>query len=325
MAIIRNIKRRVFPTHVWIIKDAPGALVNLRHLRNKYETNRDIKYWATWFLLKSLTTSGNIQNWIYQKEYLLEWLEMNEQTFRAQLHWLKKEELLQVDKLTHNLRLCSYEAAAEKLGITFEGVYRVDYKPGDRKQSFQYILRTEEIEENKELQLSTLINKIDKNPSFKNELLYMMVQHGADQNRLYMDRKYFANRLLKLQIKAFSEGSEIFSYISTYRADLNRGVKKIKQHHAYKSTQSVSYMKRKLFQMGVARIVKVITESEHRCRLYIPAEADTPKNKQHGGMRDGYKYVPGEKKTVWFLTDQVSRTYATNIDHVNLKNEKKTA
>ena len=69
---VRHMIRSKYPEKVQILRGEPAALVSLRHLRTTYETNRDIKYWATWFLLKALTTTSYIQHWTSQNHYYLE-------------------------------------------------------------------------------------------------------------------------------------------------------------------------------------------------------------------------------------------------------------
>lgn len=327
---IRHISRRVYPQKVSILINAPAALVNERHEhgeKKKYQTNRHIKYWSTYFLLKSLTTTSFIQHWVSQKKYILHWLQMNENTFRHHLAWLKEQGLCEIDKHTKSIKLCSYDHAAEQLGIINDGLITIAYDPGvlKGKQVFQYIIRVEEIEANKLLQLETLTYKLNKNPSLKNDLLYHMVKLGADQRRLYMDAKYFAWRLLKTQAHHFKEGTDILAYLMTLRADINRGVKRISKHHGYKSTSSVSYMKRRMLRLKLVDIYKLTVESTARGRFYIPLEQDTPDSKNRGGAREGFKYLPKRKSTAWFLTDQVKRLYRADINNQTQKNQKYAA
>lgn len=317
-----------YPVSVPIIKGAPPALVSRRHLRTKYHTNQEIKYWASFFLLKSLTTASLIQNWVGQKDYLLTWLQMNENTFRKCLKWMKENELAVVDKLTYNIRLCSYEAAAGVLGIEYEGTYNVTFDPEKHKakQSFQYLLRTEEFEFEKNRQLTALMSKIDKNPSLKEDLLYYLIQFGADYERLHADPAYYAQRLLLMQVRMFQSGSDIFEYImSKVRADLNRSAKLIKSHHGYRSCQSVAYMKRKMLSTGFATIGRYSITSKTRMRFYFPAQADTPKHKVRDGMQEGYKWLKGMKQPMWVLTDQIARAYKADPLLEKSKNLKNAA
>jgi len=319
---LRHIGHRKYPGTVKLLIGAPAALVSRRHLRNNYQTNQEIKYWSTWFLLKSLTTTSYIQHWISQREYLLAWLQMNENTFRRHLAWLKSMDLLELDKKNYSIRLCGYQHAAEIMEISYEGIYEVGFDPINKtpgKQTFQYVLRTEEFEHHKNRQASALMYKIDHNPSsLKDDLLYYLLQAGADYHRLQADPAYYADRLLRLQIRFFKEGSELFQYIMSFRADINRGAKLIKKHHQYKSCQSVAYMKRKMLKLGIASIWKVAMESEARMRFYIPAQEDTAPNRIRNGMQEGYKWLKEAKSTMWVLTDQVKRQYPSNLNKPTL-------
>lgn len=329
-------KRRNYPKQVAIITGAPAVLVAMRQTRGRYvtcgkayQTNRDIKYWATWFLLKSLTSTSYIQYWVQQKKDLLHWLQLNENTFRRHLAWLKENGLVEISKLNYSIRLCSYEKAAGILGIEYDGTYPAEFNPDKckGKQTFAYLLRVEEFEHHKNRQLAALMYKIDKNPLLKNDLLYHLIQFGADYQRLQADKAYYAERLLRLQIRLFREGSDIFQYIMKLRADVNRGAKLIKQHHQYRSCQSVAYLKRKMQDLGLARVWSIAIESEARMRFRIPAQPDTPPGRIINGEQDGYKWVKDSKKTMWRLTDQVSRMYKAGLTINNLisKNQKHAA
>lgn len=333
---VRHISKRKYPKQVAILSGAPAVLVAMREQRGQhvihgkaYDTNRHIKYWATWFLLKSLTSTSYIQHWIHQKKHLLHWLQLNENTFRRHLAWLKENGLAETSKINHSIRLCSYEKAASVLGIEYDGTYPVSFNPDKckGKQTFAYLLRVEEFEHHKQRQLAALMYKIDNNLSLKNDLLYHLIQFGADYNRLQSDPAYYAERLLRLQIRLFRDGSDIFQYIMQLRADVNRGAKKIKQHHQYRSCQSVAYMKRKISALGLARVWSIAIESDARMRFSIPAQADTPIGRTRNGMQDGYKWVKDKGKTMWRLTDQVSRLYDAQMitNELMYKNQKNVA
>lgn len=314
---IIDMHARPHPTAVKVIVGAPAVLVTRRSQygeKSRYSTNREIKYWSTWFLLKSLTTTSVIKNWTAQKAFILEYLHLNENTLRAHLSWLKQEKLITIDRGSRQITMISYKKAAELLDLTFNGVYTVSYnhldkKLVDEKQPFQYLLRMEECEHHKQRQAEAVAYKLDNNPLYKEDMYYQLIQIGADGIRLRRDPEYFRERLLVLQKLFFLRGSEILSYVMTVRADINRGVRKIKAHHGYRSAQSVSYFKRRMAQMGLARIRKDFVISEARSRLYVPAEGDTPPQKVRGGVRDGYVYNRLTKATVWILCDQIARAY----------------
>lgn len=289
-----------YPAHVPVLIGAPEELVTHRELRNKYQTNRHIKTWACWFQLKALTTSNKIQNWYKQLDHLLPFLQMNENTLRRRLCEMIELQLITV--VDGDIYLISYEKAAALLNIPYAGTIKVEYNPTkhEGKQIFQYLLRSEEMRSAQLRQLDALLYHLDQNPLLKKTLHILLVKAGADDQRLYKEPRYYQERLLQLQMQYFKEGSELLDNIMLHRADINRGVKKIQENHAYKATQSASYLKKRLYKLRLIQVEKVCVESKQRSRLYIP-DGDT--------RRDGYKYVAATKRTAWFLTDQINFTY----------------
>jgi len=265
-----------------------------------YYTNTEIKTYAVYFLLKSLTTSGKIFNWtnVINKSLLLEWCQMNENTFRSRLSELKSFGLCTIEKETKNITLVSYKKAADILGIEYKGTHTIKYNPYiyAGKQVFQYIIRAEEFRSEQQRQLEAFSFHLEKNPSLRNDLYYMLIQFGADSSRLN-DAAYFAERLLQLQIKSFVEGSEILEYITQRCADMNRSVNKIQDDHTYKSKASVSYLKKKMASLRIINVQHVCNISTARSRLYI---ADGERK------RDAYRWLKKQKVTAWVLCDQIT-------------------
>lgn len=304
-----------------VINGAAKALVSERQLRNKYETNREIKYWSTFFLLKALTTSGDIQNWRSQRQLILSWLQMNEPTFYNQLKILKEKKLLTVDK-AFNITLISNRDACTILDIEYTGITLLPYNPcqNEGKQIFQYFLRAEELRSKQEDQLEGLAYHLNKNPLLRNDLHWLLVHQGANPDKLVTDKKYLQERLLKLQLNYFRHGSKILEYAFSRRADINRSVNRIKEDHCYKSARSVSYMKMRMKKLKLILVEKICTISKERERIYVP---DASKK---NGVRDGYKWLRKAKETAWFLCDQISITYLPIKTYSNdRKIEKKAA
>ena len=306
--------------YVAVIAGACDVLVTHREIRNKYQTNRSIKTWATYFLLKSLTASGILRDWTSQKQTILSYCKMTENCFRARLAELQQLQLITLQK-NRSIKLTSFETAADILGIAYEGTIKIEYNenlPG--KQIFQYFLRAEEIRSNQHKQLKALWYYANKQPLLKDALTQMLQQQlGSDVKQLQNNLSYFQQQLLQLQQNAFKEGSPLLEIIHTFRADINRSVACMKDHHSYRSKQSVSYMKKVMKKMEIITVQKVCIESTNRARLYVPAENGKRR-------RDAYKYIESRKTTAWFLTDQINFTY--NTEQKNPKqndNEKKRA
>ena len=288
---------------VAVLHGAPQELCSHRELRHKYQTNRSIKTWATFFMLKSLTPSGYLKNWQAQKQDLLAFCKMNDGTFRARLAEMQKLNLLTIEG-KNNLALTSYKKAASILGIEYQGTYKIFYDTTLKgTQVFQYILRAEEVRSNQNLQLEALRYNADKNPLLLATLTPLLARQGCNMQKLQTCKHYFQEQLLLLQQQAFREGSAIVSIIHQLRADINRSVQKIKEHHQYKSAQSVSYMKRRMHELAIMTITKKFIVSKERTRLYVPD--GTPHK------RDGYKWLPHQQATAWVLTDQLQHLYKT--------------
>jgi hypothetical protein len=297
-----------FPQSVRILRGCSTELVGRRSRIAEYETNNEIKYWATWFLLKGLSDSGCIKQWTKQKPFILNWVKMRERTFRTQLSWLVKERLLMIDKHTHSIRLVSYYKAAQILGIEYRGVYSINYEPNkyNGKQSFRFFLIAEEFRYHQQQQSAAIMLKLDNNPALRKDLICLLTKEGCDNNRLQTQPDYFIERLLQLQIRFFKDGSDILAYVFTLRADTNRGVKKIQKDHNYRSPQSVSYLKRCMFRRGIIKVQKICVESSCRSRIYF-------RNKQTGSHEEGYKWLATSKNTAFFLCDQVKMNYEVII------------
>ena len=312
MAKVRTIRPQciteLHPDEVYkvpVLKGAPQLLVSERHLRNVYHTNRDIKYWSVYFLLKAMTTSGDIQDWRGQRKLILDFLQIGaESTFYRYLNKLQEMRLLTVDDC-YNIRLVSYKDAADIMGLYYEGLIHIPYNPYKNagKQIFQYFLRAEEIRQNQCKQLDALVYHLDNNPPLRNILLMLLVKAGADQQRMLKEKKYFQERLLELQKASFRHGSDILRELFEHRADINRGVRGIQGHHDYKHQTSVSYLKRRLFDLKLVSVKKISIESKCRARIYVP-DSQAP-----GGKRDGYKWLQRKLATAWVLTDQISVNY----------------
>lgn len=283
--------------NVPIINGCSVILVQKRSLRKVYSTNREIKLWATYFLLKAISTSGHIHHWIKQWEELSHYLQCNEGTFRTRLAELKRLKLLDIIP-GHTIRLCSYQKAASVLGIEYNGTTSVTYNQDIKGSNiFSYIICADEIVNNQQAQLNALVKSIDKNPLLYDCIEFQLIQRGCNPLRLRRDSNYFQKELLMLQLISFSEGSPIMDLLLQRRADINRGVNRLALDYGFKSIRSVIYLKRRLIKLGIIEVEKIKVVSPERSRRYIPADGDRRK--------DGYMYLRSSKETMWQLCDQV--------------------
>ncbi|RYE02363.1 MAG: hypothetical protein EOP50_00245 [Sphingobacteriales bacterium] len=295
----------VYPAAVPVPIGAADILVTMRELRTKYHTNRDIKVWAAWFLLKSLTRSCKIQLWRQQIEHLTFWLQVCERTMYRLLARMEELQLIRLEG--GDIILASYRDAAEILGINYHGLTYVTYHPKTHEgnQIFQYVLRGEECRMAQEKQLNALWYYLHKNENLPvfSELCSLIAAKipRTDSNKLKDDPAYFQDRLLQLQLESFKEGSAILEKVFKRRADINRSVQRMQRDHCYRAQSCVSYMKKRMATLGLIRIEKKWADSgQRRSRLQIVTST---------GTRQAYKYGRRAKNTVLFLTDQIHFLY----------------
>lgn len=301
------------PTHIKILTGCSAELVSGRTLVNKYETNRTIKTWAHFFLLKSLTSSGIIKAWTKQKTHLLEFTKMNENSFRTRLQEMKLLKLCTISD-QRTITLTSYENAAEILGIDYTGTHSIEYKKeNDANQIFQYQLRGDDIRQNQQDQQTELMRKVNKNPLLKSQLTILMQQSFGVTEKQLRQNSFFQQKLLQLQIETFKHGSALYDIIHSLRADVNRGVNGMQKAHSCKSASTISYMKKVMANYGLLKIEKKTIDSD----------ADVRSRKKLPGGLDGYKWMPRKKTTAWVLCDQLSLTYATQVQPPKIQTKQK--
>ncbi|TWI80547.1 hypothetical protein IQ13_3225 [Lacibacter cauensis] len=286
-----------------VLIGAADHLVTLREESAKgYMINPHLRYWATWFLLKSFTTSGVIQQWNKQKRTLLDYLRISDCTFRSQLNALQRLNLITEDyKKTGNITLCSYKEAAQIMGISYKGTTAVQYKPFDyenERQVFRYILVAQEVQSNQDNQLQELYRKFQKNLSGNaTELLNELRQLGYTDDKL-KTAKQFQQALLRLQKIVFRDKSGLTAVAFSLRADVNRSVTTWARQHGYQSGQGASYIKKKFRKLGIAVIEQHCINSNDKSRLYWVDKS--------GNKHEGYKWNKTAQRTAWRLCDQVS-------------------
>jgi hypothetical protein len=283
-----------------ILKGAAEQLVTRRELRNVYQTNQDIKTYAAWFIFKALTTTGLIKNYINQSAHLCAVLHCSEGTLRGLVARMKEKKLLTVEP-GRNLRLVSYDDAAQILQIIYTGTepLKYDYAKQTGNQVFSYILRLKEIENAKADQLKGLTYHIAKNPLLLDEVCQELYQRGATEEEL-ATASGFQRWLLRLQVQTFIHGGteSSFDIIHRRRADIDRSLRTIQDAHHYQHHASVTYLKKVLVKYRLAIITKQACTSKVRSKLYY-----TDKN---GERRERYHWNKITKTTTLPLCDSIT-------------------
>src|SRR4051812_12327524 len=164
------------PCHQYAIKPGRGS-----------NTNTFIKGISVWLILKSETSSGNIQNYRSQLEELSAKCKMCVRTFEKYLAWLKGEGLVHAEGkhlLLHNYNLLKkYKINVEKRLPTFY------YDPADTKNMAE-ILISVGIAKMQQRWMQVYWNKINQNSDEYKRLYDFLVYIKADASRLN-DPEYF--------------------------------------------------------------------------------------------------------------------------------------
>lgn len=276
--------------------------------RQKYRTNRTIKLADTWLVLKSLTTSGKIQNYKDQLESLAEICKVSEWTLRNRLKQLKEMQLV---KFTYYDTGCRYEKDLLianwnrfldefLIDTRFVEYHIVAYDSTEQKKTLEYAIRAIEFEENRYNQMLAIRSQLQKNPQLFNQLCVLMMKHVPGcKPEDFSDIRKFIDRLFWLQKHSFkhwpkadNEGSKyVYELINQINACLDRSAKGIRRSHGYKSCLSTTYLKRQLTKRGFAEL--------RRNSAHISTE------RQRKPKECLVNYESSSKATKWHLPDSL--------------------
>lgn len=284
------------------------------------KTHNDfIKNICTWALLKSITTSGIIQNYRLQLSDIAAYCKVKRATLEMRITWLEVEGLVRREH--KHLKLASWKTLGEKYGINTTEKIHVLYDPSE-KAHLQDTLATIYIQDNKEPGRLQYHNKINGHPQIKSDLANHLYEHRSEYarkvytqaeyyNKLHSDGEYFRKQHLRLQMKSFGEKEvglssfDIAHKVSPANPDIELTTATHARHFNYKvqqrkatngKVQSVSmgfhHLKRRLVAVGMLTVKKRGIESEWRAR------------------KDDKKchctWVAKEKATIWRLCDELT-------------------
>lgn len=288
--------------YIQIPKSLPAVLINKREKVNKYETNRMIRAVDTFLCLKSLTTTGVIQNYNSQIDQLAHFAQITKPSFYNRLQYLHDRKL--IEKKGGNIYLTSWKNFGKFFDIDCSHFLTIKYNPDDKRKIYQ-IISALEIQIAQQRQRDYFILKISKNPDIKRAIETLMIDAGADGKKLN-DPVYFQKTLWQLQLLSFEQltpGTDTNFLLNIFRADVNRCVTTIQAAYGYKSKQSISYIKKILSLNGIIQVRKQVTVSKVRGRK-TDTWKETVKDKEvtrHPHVR--WLQVP--KQTIWFACDDI--------------------
>lgn len=267
-----------------IIQGLSRKIVSDRELRTAYKTNRVIKYYGFYCALKSITTSGLIQDYPSQLEYICEVTKRSKSSFYTYI----KEciELGLIQKNGADLRLSSWNMVMERFGIRDKVFTEFEYDTEKKEQTPEYYLVSAEIGENQHYQAKNVAKEILHNPQIKDLL-----------NEKKIGTQTVA-RLQRLQVQTFVNGTggseRIYNIIHSLNADVQRSVPKLRRAFNFKSNMSVGYMKAQLKKRGFAEVSGRLLKSSQRMRKN--------RNQYHTGWDDV------TKESTWQLPDAIILT-----------------
>lgn len=267
---------------VKIYKGLAGSLLRQRvqcgeHSKDKpYMVNRIVKIYDTFIALKTLTTSGHIQNYIGQLDLILERCKVSRSTLYSRLSELEKMSLVTREKSGSSIRLVlkSWKQIADELLINLDEYYIIKYDLNKPEQRIEYHLRDVEFEEAADKQKLGLTSTLSKIPN-KDNIYALLVFHGADQSRLH-ELDYFCECLKNIQQKLFVSGTDRRDALFNLNPVIARSAHTIRTAHGLKCKLSVKYLKHQLSSRGFRTFLQpkaVVSEK----RSHLPDDLYTVK------------------------------------------------
>ncbi len=257
-------------------------IVETRHENNNfvkkrtgYRVNKAIKVYAAFYVLKSLTTSGVIQDYAKALPVLTKALGCVNSTFYARLKALKALGLVAVNK--GSLILAGYSRVGEVLETLPDRMITVNYDPA--KDKFYQLLEL------------AYLGKLQKDQETG---FYQRVQNTPELAELYAANlpivstdKNIAPALSRYQVHCFIQGHPEYYALMALNPDFNSTARKLRKDFNFKSYKSVAYLKKKLAAKGLLVIEKRKYTSQVRSRV-----------------KTAYVSFNAEKnQTVWHRTD----------------------
>lgn len=239
-----------------ILEGLSRMIVSDRHLRASYKTNRAVKYYGFYCILKSMTTSGLVRDYVNQLTHICEITKRSRSTFYSYLNECIKLGL--IEKVGDNLRLTSWDTLVERFALRERKFTEFNYDTTRKDQTPEYFLISAEISENQQYQVKSVMLRIGQNPQIKH---FITKEQSPAET---------VKSLQNMQVQTFFDGcggSEImYSIIHSFNADTQRTVPKLRKAFNLKSNRSVAYLKRQLSERGFAEVTQRFLKSSVRMR-----------------------------------------------------------
>ena len=226
---------------VKVHKEIIFEILKHREKINKYQTNKEIKQIALFYLLKHITTSGVVKEYAKNLQSLLTITGLSQGTFYTQLRGLKKKGL--VRKNAHNLILSNYNTLLELYDVQdITTPITIKFNPSTHK--FTHLLEFSTLADNMYRQSLLIKKKLEKSP-YTLEIL-----------QRYAKQQSTAKTLAVAQKHAFVNGSDEINTLFFINPNITITWKRLFREFNFKSYKSVAYLKKKLQRNKIVTIEK---------------------------------------------------------------------
>ncbi len=217
------------------------AILKHREKINKYQTNREIKKIALFYILKSLSTSGIIKDYAKRLTDISSSTGLSQGTFYTHLNGLIKLGL--VEKNANNLILSSFKSLLELYDVQDDELpIIIKFNPNTHK--FLHLLEFATIADNMYRQTLVIKKKLEKSPY----TLEILQQYAKQQTT--------AKTLAVAQKHAFVNGSDELNTLFFINPNITITWKRLFREFNFKSYKSVAYLKKKLQRNKIVTIDK---------------------------------------------------------------------
>lgn len=265
---------------VKVHKELLDYLVKQREQKNVYETNNLLKFVGAYYVLKSLTTTGVIQNYFSKEIELCTVLHCSRSTLYKYIRECEKRGYLK--RSAGNLVLSSYQSFCETFDVIYTQFVTIIYDY--EKQKINHCLELARLKLGEIERSEAFENRLAKFPELKKELEKLI---NPDKNGCYQ------KSLAALQILAYKKGHEKLLEIFMLNPDSDLNVHSIRKLFNFKSYLSVAYLKKKLFLKDLIHIQKrVITSPVYRSIPKRYVDFDIKKNVHKWHLPDKLELAP---------------------------------
>ena len=264
-----------------------GWMCLKREQRFRYATNRAFKAYGLWLLLKTVTTSGLIQDYQEQMESLMKLTRLSRATFYRHLNWCVELGLVQKGK--RDLRLTALDKITAEMdlpGGTHNLEYRAEEGPGIDK-----LLKALEYVEAREKMAFGLRATLRRTPAVVRAFQLMAAKQGKP------DLAFTRENLFAMQVHVFCHGGaeDVYQMLFEANPDFNRKLETIAFWRNMKSPSSAYYERRILEDAG---LLKANARPAIECKYRNEPETAIVK----GRLRDRRRtWCQKSKSAVWHL------------------------